>query len=140
MGIVTSLVRATSAELDRFIAHPDELNEFLWKPERLDPPSGYLDKSIDGIQAMLDASSVRLNLAPIYMPGEPIHDGTAIYFAIYPEPLHAMAEKLAQTSRETLAANYTADDAEYVLYNYDKLEKFVHHAVSENLGAIMSHN
>ena len=90
---------------------------------------------------MLDASSVRLNLAPIFMPGEPIIDPRGgVYFAIYPDKVRAMVEALTSLPRATLAANFDSEDRDYALHHYDTLVRFLEHAAHAGLGAVMSHN
>lgn len=60
----------TSAELAQVIDDPGT-SDIPWRRPAGDGPSGSVDKAIDGIQFLLSAAGVPINLAPEQIPGEP---------------------------------------------------------------------
>jgi hypothetical protein len=139
MGTVTSLIRATTDELDHLRTHTHDIEGILWDPERRGAPSGYLDKSVDELQTLLDTAGVVVNLAPQTMPGEMInHNGT--FFLLYPNTIATMAEALTATTRDTIADHADSSTSHYVMANYDNLTAFTADAAARGLGAVMSHN
>lgn len=139
MGIVTSLIRATADELDHLRSQPHDIEAILWDPERRGAPSGYLDKSVDQLQALLDTAGVVINLAPQTMPGEMI-TANGIFFLLYPDTIARMADALAAANRDTIAGHADPRTSHYVMPNYDNLAAFVADAAARGLGGVMSHN
>jgi hypothetical protein len=143
MGAVTSLHRVSDEKLDGLIADPSGVRDNLTSVDR-DGPTGYLDKSIGEIQALLTAAKVPVWIAPIEMPGEPIQfGGTGICFGLSSAKVAEIAGHLRATPFDALASRLAIDtdedEADYLRGNYDNLVEFVEDATSRGLAAILTH-
>lgn len=138
--MTVTFTKLTSAELVQVIDDPEQIRGILWRPLPGDGPSGSVDKAIDGIQFLLSAADVPINLAPERMPGEPIptQDGE-IYFGLSADQVATIAAQLAATRFDTLARYFSpermnqegvqptpwaADDLDYLKENYQILVSF----------------
>jgi len=141
VGAVTNLHRVSDEKLAELIADPSGLNEYLSSSGH-DQPSGYLDKSIYDLQALLMAAKIPVWLAPIEMPGEPITFGNSeICFGLSSPKVAEIAGHLRTTTFEALASHSStdADELDYLRGNYENLVLFVEDASSRGLAAILTH-
>ena len=143
MGSVTSLHRVSSDKLAVLAADPSGLDELLAREFRNpDGPSGYLDKSVDELQALLDSADVPVRIAPADMPGELIESKRGrVCFGLSPKQLTEISAQLRATTFEALSdrSGADADELDYVRANYERLEQFVADATSRGLGALLTH-
>jgi hypothetical protein len=100
--MVMSFYRVTPEELDRAIADPGWARERIADADLTGEPDGYLDKACGGIQFLLDAAEVPVDLR---IDGEPIRDDGSLSGWSAAEVVFA-AESLRATSFEELARHY----------------------------------
>lgn len=154
MGVTVSFAKLSSAELAQVIDGPEQVSDILWRPSADDGRSGSVDKAIDGIQFLLCAAGVTINLAPQQMPGEPIptQDGE-VYFGLTADEVATVAAQLAATPFDTLAPHFSpermnqegvqpipwaADDLDYLDEHYQILVSFFLDASQGGSAALMS--
>lgn len=154
MGLTVSFTKLTSAELAGVMDDPEQVRGILWRPSTGDEPSGSVDKAIDGIQFLLSAAGVPIDLAPAQMPGEPIptQDGE-IYFGLSADYVATIAAQLAATRFETLAPHFNpeqmnqegvhptpwaVEDLDYLEENYQILVSFFADASKAGGAALLS--
>lgn len=152
--MTVTFTKLTSAELALVIGDPEQVSDILWRPPTGDGPSGSVDKAIDGIQFLLAAAGVPVNLAPEQMPGEPIptEDGE-IYFGFSADEVATIAPHLEATPFDTLAPHFSpermnqqgvqpapweADDLDYLEENYHILVSFFADASRTGSAALLS--
>lgn len=154
MGVTVTFTKLTSVELARVSDDPELVSGILWRPSSGDGPSGSVDKAIDGIQFLLSAADVPVNLAPECMPGEPFptQDGE-IYFGLSVDEVVTIAAQLAATQFDTLAPHFSpdrmnrqgvqptpwaAEDLDYLMDNYQILVSFFADASKTGSAALLS--
>lgn len=77
MGMVISFTRVTLQELEQARRDPEGADQLLAElGEKPDEPDGYLDKAWSGIQFLLDAADVEVDLQ---MGGEPLDEEGTLY-------------------------------------------------------------
>jgi hypothetical protein len=141
MGAVTSLHRVSDEKLGELIADPSGVRDYVFSNDR-EGPTGYLDKSIDDLQALLTAAEIPVWIAPIEMPGEPIPFGdSGIYFGLSSGKVAEIAEHLRATTFDVLASHSraAAGELDYLRANYDNLVGFFEDAASRGLATILTH-
>jgi Domain of unknown function (DUF1877) len=154
MGMSASFTKLTTDELNRLIEDPEQVNDFLWQRPRDDGPSGSVDKSLDGIQFLLSAAEVPVQLAPQEMPGEPIVTGRGdVNFGLFPAEVATVAEQLAATPFEVLAPHFNhdrmnqehvypspwrRDDLDYLRHNYEAMVAFFVAAAAGGAAALLA--
>ncbi|MFJ6676802.1 DUF1877 family protein [Actinosynnema sp. NPDC091369] len=146
MGMTLSFTRVTPEELDRAFADPEWAREHVADE---DVPYCFLEKSWAGIQFLLDAAGVRVDL---YEDGEPVDRRSAL-FGWTAAAVAAAAELLSATPFEVLAAHYDpeklseqdvypmnhlwdADDVEYLRGHYRDLVTFFEETAAAGGAAI----
>jgi len=152
MGMVLSFTRVTPEELNKAMADPEWAGEYLWELDRTDEPDGYLDKAWDGIQFLLDAAKVPIQLR---MDGHLI-DAEGCLAAWTVSDVEDAARHLRATPFEQLARHFDParmagqgiypaiiwerdDDAlDYLRENYEALVLFFDAAAASGSAAIMS--
>ena len=134
MGMVLSFIRVTPKELDQAFEDPELAEEFV---DDEDAPSCYLDKAWAGIQFMLDAAGVDVDL---YEDGDAL-DEEATLFGWDADLVEHAAKALGEMPVEKLAGFYDAkkmsekevypmrhmwdaDDLDYLVENYRALVPF----------------
>ncbi|OSC21542.1 hypothetical protein B8W69_28490 [Mycobacterium vulneris] len=152
--MTVTFTKLTSAELVQVIDDPEQIRGIIWRPLPGAGPSGSVDKAIDGIQFLLSAADVPINLAPERMPGEPIptQDGE-IYFGLSADQVATIAAQLAATRFDTLARHFSpermnqegvqptpwaAEDLDYLEENYQILVSFFVDASKGGGAALLS--
>ncbi|MCP2299150.1 protein of unknown function (DUF1877) [Nocardia amikacinitolerans] len=150
MGVILSFTKVTAERLGELVAARAEAGDEVWDIERAKgDPSGYLDKSWDGLRYLLEAAESRVNL---FYDGDLIVDE---YYAWSPDLVRSTAERLRATPFTALAAHYdpaamdganiypgiwTRDGDEglgYLRYHYDVLVTFFRDAAKTGSAAIM---
>ncbi|MBB5960601.1 hypothetical protein FHS29_007229 [Saccharothrix tamanrassetensis] len=146
MGMTLSFTRVTPAELDRAFEDPE------WAREHLDDeelPYCFLEKSWAGIQFLLDAAEVRVD---VYEDGDAI-DEECTLFGWSDSMVAEAAKALSATPFEVLAGYYDprklsekdvypmkhlwdADDIDYLRYNYQDLVAFFEETAASGNAAI----
>jgi Domain of unknown function (DUF1877) len=112
--------RLDTCRKGEIIDNPEQLAQFLeaeyefFQKNRRDiTPYLYLDKSIEGIQYLLDAAGVPVDLAPMEMPGEPIDVGDPRsfqdYFGLDADLVKHIAENLRVNSFDVLAPHFDSE-------------------------------
>ncbi|MEV0677765.1 DUF1877 family protein [Actinosynnema sp. NPDC050436] len=134
MGMTLSFTRVTPEELARAFEDPEQAEEYV---EDENVPYCFLEKSWAGIQFLLDAADVRVDL---YEDGDAI-DEECTMFGWDDVMVAAAAKALSATPFEVLAGHYDtaklsekevypmrhlwgADDIEYLEHNYRDLVRF----------------
>ncbi|WP_067476078.1 YfbM family protein [Nocardia amamiensis] len=149
MGVILSFMKVTGEQLDRFTTAGVEEEE-LWDLESADgDPSGYLDKSWDGLRYLLEAAEVELDL---FFEGNLLDDE---HYGWPVDLVRATAQKLKATPFDRLAAYYDGtamDNADvypriwsrdgdeglnYLRYHYDVLVAFFDNAARSGAAAVM---
>jgi hypothetical protein len=150
MGMVVSFTRVTPEELDRAMDDAEWAEEHLWDLDR--EPDGYLDKAWDGIQFLLNAAEVPIDLR---MDGDFIgEDGCLAGWTV--GDVENAARHLRATPFEQLARHFDParmtqrdiypaviwerdDDAlDYLREHYEILVKFFDAAAASGSAAIMN--
>ncbi|WP_433179794.1 YfbM family protein [Actinoallomurus sp. CA-150999] len=146
MSMVLSFTRVTSEELDRAIADPEWAEDYLFD-ESL--PSCYLDKAWAGIQFLLDAAEVDVDL---YEDGHLIDEGCTL-FGWDDDMVADTARALGATPFEALAGHYDPkkmteedvyprvwndDSLDYLEYHHRALVEFFHTTAASGGAAIRS--
>lgn len=153
MGMVVSFTRVTAEQLAKAEQDPEwaeELLEELAEPEDEDEPDGYLDKAWAGIQYLMEAEGLGIDLL---MDGDSLdEDGTLFGWSV--AHVRQVAEKLRAAPWERLAAHYDAekmmaaevyprvwdtgdDERDYVEGYYQGLVEFFAFAAAKQSAAIM---
>lgn len=149
--MVTSLWQVPGEQLGEFIDSPEQVDKFL---TGLDDEGCYLDKSIDGIQFLLDRAGVPVYLAPTDMPGEPIDVDGEIYFGLWVDLVKQIAENLRANSFDVLAPHFDSeemnraevyptpwgaeDDLDYLREHYNSLVQFFDRAATANVAVLLT--
>jgi hypothetical protein len=155
--MATVLWQVSDEQLDQFIDSPELVDRFLtdsWDQGSLRDKSIDVDKSIEGIQSLLDGAEVPVYLAPTEMPGEPIESvGSEIYFGFGADFVKQIAENLRSNSFDVLArhfdveqmnraglypATWGADDLDYLREHYDRLVQFFDRAATANAAVLLT--
>jgi hypothetical protein len=147
--MVISFTQVTPAELDRAMEDPEWTQEHLYDLDRTGQPDGYLDKAWDGIQFLLDAAEVPIDLR---QDGDFIgEDGLSGWTvdAIEEAAKHLRATPFEQLARHFDPARMTErdiypgiwahdDDAlGYLRTNYETLVRFFDATAASGSAAIM---
>lgn len=157
MGMVIGFSRVTQQELDKMYLHPKWMKEFLEEyednDERSRDPDGFIEKAWGGIQFLLDAADVPIELL---MDGDPIDD-QCLFCGWSAEAVKKTAEILGATPFETLAVHFDparlseeevypmrhlwdADELEYLRDNYATLANFFNATAAKGDAALMEFN
>ncbi|MGK5674067.1 DUF1877 family protein [Micromonospora sp. URMC 106] len=133
MGSVLSFIRVTPEELDRAMADPE------WAMERVvddeDRPDCYLDKAWAGIQFLLDAAGVRVDL---YEDGDVIDEECTLLAwdagmvadaarALSAAPFEVLARHFdpeRMTERKVYPQLWDDDDLDYLEHHHAELVEF----------------
>lgn len=151
MGLTMSFTRVTPEELERAVHDQPwamKLVEFLAELDDPDEPTGYLDKSWDGLQYLLDRAGVGLRLQD---GGVPINEDhtiagwrvddvrrTAELLRATPfEDLAGCFDPTAMTEHEVYPSYWDSDDLEYLRGNYVRLVEFFEATAGAKSAAIM---
>ncbi|MFE7740798.1 YfbM family protein [Nocardia sp. NPDC057455] len=147
MGVILSFTKVTGEQLGRLAAgSADE----LWALESADgDPSGYLDKSWDGLRYLFESAEVGIDL---FYDGDLLDDE---YYGWPADLVRATAQRLKAAPFDRLAAHYdgAAMDAadiypriwsrdgeeglHYLRYHYDALVAFFDNAARCGAAAVM---
>lgn len=149
MGVVLSFIKVTGEQLDRLAKAGAETEE-LWDLETADgDPSGYLDKSWDGLRYLLEAAEAEVDL---FFDGSLFGDE---YYGWPADLVRVTAQRLKAKPFDLLAAHYDGtamDDADvypriwsrdgdegldYLRYHYDVLVAFFDNAARSGAAAVM---
>jgi hypothetical protein len=152
MGMVISFTRVTPEALDKAIEDPEWAEAHLDDLDTTDEPDGYIDKAWAGIQFLLDAADVPINLRE---NGEFI--GEEGYFFGWSAFMVAEAARhLRATPFERLAPHFdpaqmteqdiypsaiwarNGGELDYLRQHYEQLVRFFDAAATSGSAAIMS--
>ncbi|WP_280342000.1 YfbM family protein [Nocardia abscessus] len=150
MGVILSFRKVTGEQLERLTAAGTQAHELLWELEDADgDPSGYLDKSWDGLRYLLESAEVGVDL---FYDGDLLDDD---YYAWPVDLVRATAQRLKATPFDRLAVHYDGtamdtadiypriwvrDGAEglgYLRYHYGVLVAFFDNAARSGAAAVM---
>lgn len=151
MGLTMSFTRVTPEELERAVHDRPwavKLVEFLGELDGKEEPNGYLDKSWDGIQYLLDRAGVGVRLQD---DGIPINEDNTVAGwrvenvrqtaeLLRTTPFSDLAEHFdptEMTEREVYPSFWDADDLEYLRGNYETLVEFFAATARAKSAAIM---
>jgi hypothetical protein len=150
MGVTVSFTRVSPDDLDRGHDDPDWLCDHLYEVDSTDEPGGYLDKAWAGLQFLLDAEDVDIDLrgGTYDFIGE---DGDLVAWSEYDveeaaKMLRAMPfERLAQhfdpaemMRQDIYPGIWDSDNAlDYLRSHYEALVRFFDLAATAGSAAVM---
>lgn len=152
MGLTMSFTRVTPEELERAVADPvwaGKLMDFLGALDSPDQPDGYLDKSWDGLQYLLDKAGVSVGLQEDGIPinedntfagwrADAVKRASDLLKATPFEDLAGYFDPTEMTEREVYPSFWDADDLEYLRGSYATLVEFFKVTAASKSGAIRS--
>lgn|SRR2546429_993384 len=150
MSMVISFTRVTPEALDKAVDDPEWAEEHLDELDLTDEPDGYLDKAWDGIQFLLNAADVPVDIRE----GGDFIDEDGNFFAWTAGDIERAAQHLRATPFEQLARHFDParmteldvypgiwerdDDAlDYLKAHYEVLVRFFDAAAASGSAAIM---
>lgn len=145
MSVVIEFCCVTQQELDRMYRDPEWMHEFIEayqdNEERSEDPDGFIDSAWEGIQSLLNAASVPIDLQ---MGGDSI-DEECLFWGWSAEEVKKTAQILWATPFEKLAVHFDSavsdeHELEYLRQNYVTLVNFFDITATKGNAALMEFN